>query len=151
MDRYCNMNYMFYQSLKNTGLKYYVVSYDIVCQWSIHLEEHMEKIDDHFWMFATDDINVIFLIPKFHLPAHIPRCHTVFSHNYTLGVGCLDGEALEQGWAKINPLAPSTREIGPRSRHNTLDYHFGDSNWQKITGLGRGFTLRNNAPLTNCA
>jgi hypothetical protein len=140
------MDYMFYQSLKETGLLSYIVSYDIVCQWSIHLEERMKKIDQYFWIFAADNVNAMFLVPKFHLPAHIPRCRSVFSHNYAPGVGRSDGEAPERGWAKINPLAPSTREMGPGTRRDTLDYHFGDSNWQKVTGLGMRYISRDNAP-----
>jgi hypothetical protein len=33
-------------------------------------------------------------------------------------------------------MAASTREMGPGSRRDTLDDHFGDRNWAKITQMG---------------
>jgi len=133
------MDYMFWSTLKNVNLKAIVISYDIVCQWSINLEDHMTKIDEYFWIFNSNDVKAMYLVPKFHLPAHVLPCRTRFSFNYAPGVGRTDGEAPERGWAKVNPLAPSTREMGPGTRRDTLDYHFGDSNWQKVVGLGRSF------------
>lgn len=32
-------------------------------------------------------------------------------------------------------MANSTKEMGPGSRHDTLDDHFGDYNWRKIMSL----------------
>lgn len=84
----------------------------------------------------NEDVNTKFLVPKFHLPAHIKPCRTRFSFNYTPGVGRTDGEAPERGWAEVNPLAASTREMGPGARRDTLDSHFGDYNWRKTIGLG---------------
>ncbi len=54
----------------------------------------------------------------------------------TPGAGLGDGEAPERGWGDLNPLATSTREMGPSTRRDTLDYHFGDYNWRKIVRLG---------------
>jgi hypothetical protein len=77
------------------------------------------------------------LVPKFHLPAHIAACRTKHSFNFTPGVGRTDGEAPERAWNETNPLAMSTREMGPGSRRDVLDFHFGDYNWRKITSLGK--------------
>ncbi|KAG6914117.1 hypothetical protein DXG01_002336 [Tephrocybe rancida] len=135
-ERYCNMDYLFYQSVINSDLESYVISYDIACQWSVHLRERMFKLDHEFFMF-DGSIHVQFFVPKFHLSAHVMACHTSFSFNYGVGVGRTDGEAPERGWAEINPLASSTKEMGPGSRRDALDSHFADYNWRKITGLGR--------------
>ncbi|KAG1787941.1 uncharacterized protein HD556DRAFT_1538926 [Suillus plorans] len=83
--------------------------------------------------FISKAIN--FFVPKFHLPAHIEKCQTTFSFNFKRGVGCTDGEALERGWANINPVASSTKEMGPGARRDMLDDFFGDWNWKKIVGL----------------
>lgn len=96
----------------------------------------MFALDHEFFMF-NGKTHVRFLVPKFHLPAHIAACRTKFSFNYTAGVGRTDGEAPERGWNDINPLAGSTREMGPGSRRDTLDYHLGDSNWQKVITIGK--------------
>lgn len=129
------MDYLFYQSVRRSKLRSYVVSYDIVCQWSIYLKSRMLALDHEFILFQNN-VYVKFLIPKFHLPAHIESCCPRFSFNFTPGVGRTDGESVERGWAEVNPLAMSTREMGPGSRRDTLDFHFGDYNWRKIVGLG---------------
>ncbi|KAG5635682.1 hypothetical protein H0H81_010420 [Sphagnurus paluster] len=41
-------------------------------------------------------------------------------------VGRTDGEAPKRGWAAVNAVTSSTKEMGPGSRHDTLDDHFGD-------------------------
>ncbi|KAG1866481.1 hypothetical protein C8R48DRAFT_747671 [Suillus tomentosus] len=47
------------------------------------------------------------------------------------------GHAPERGWSNINRVATSTKEMGLGSRRDTLDDHFGDWNWKKVTALGR--------------
>ncbi|TFK57878.1 hypothetical protein BDN72DRAFT_732579, partial [Pluteus cervinus] len=72
-----------------------------------------------------------YLVPKFHLPAHVGKCQTQYSFNLHPHVGRTDGEAPERGWSHINPIAMSTSEMGPGSRRDTLNDHFGDWNWKK--------------------
>ncbi|KAG2148677.1 uncharacterized protein EDB93DRAFT_1250112 [Suillus bovinus] len=57
--------------------------------------------------------------------------------NFSRHVGHTDGEALERGWANINPIASSTKEMGPGSWCDTLDDHFGDWNWKHFAQLAR--------------
>ena len=130
------MDYLFYHSIKQSPLKYFVISYDIVCQWSIHLKERILAFDHEFFLF-NGITQVKFFVPKFHLPAHTSVCRSNYSFNYGKGVGRTEGEAPERGWSDTNALAPSTREMGPGSRRDTLDYHFGDHNWQKVIGMGK--------------
>ncbi|KAG6839651.1 hypothetical protein C0991_000506 [Blastosporella zonata] len=143
-----NMDYLFYHSVIYSDLECYVVSYDIACQWSVNLCECMFNLDHEFFML-NDSIQVRFFVPKFHLPAHILACRTTFSFNYGLGVGRTDGEAPERGWAEINPLASSTKEMGPGSRRDALDSHFGDYNWRKVTNMGRTFLCKFKAASTD--
>lgn len=115
-----------------------VVSYDIVCQWSVHLWERMEGLPERI-QIDREGKKFIFLVPKFHLPAHVEKCQTGYSFNLTPGVGRTDGEAPERGWSFINPLSTSTKEMGPASYRETIDDHFGDWNHRKVIGLGRFF------------
>lgn len=129
--RYVNMDYMFLSSLQNHTLLEVVASYDIACQWTRRLFERMAR---YGWKITYDerDVTYLFLIPKFHLPAHQESCQTSFSFNLLPKVGRTDGEAPERGWFFVDPLATSTREMGPGSRRDVLDDSFGDYNWQKI-------------------
>ncbi|KAJ7033047.1 hypothetical protein C8F04DRAFT_958139, partial [Mycena alexandri] len=133
-ERYINMDYMFFRSVAGTDLIRLYVSYDIACQWHKKIWERMEGYDAEIH-FEGEGKFVTFLVPKFHLPAHIEECNLRYSFNLTPNVGQTDGEAPERGWANANPLASSTAEMGPGSRRDKLN-HFNDVNHKKIIGLG---------------
>ncbi|KAF8065144.1 hypothetical protein FPV67DRAFT_1671429 [Lyophyllum atratum] len=135
-ERYINVDYLFLLSLSNHELLSIVVSYDIVCQWSVHVWERMAQYPHKLHIDHDGKVLVRFLIPKFHLPAHIRPCQTTYSFNYNVDVGRTDGEGVERGWSHINPVATSTREMGPGHRRDTLDDHFGDWNWKKTCLMG---------------
>lgn len=94
------------------------------------------------------DIEVEYLVPKFHLPGHVIACRTPFSFNYRHGVGRTDGEGVERGWAESNPLSSSTKEMGPGTRRDTIDCHFSDFNWRKILNMGESFRIQQQPHLT---
>lgn len=130
------MDYLFFSSMRSShGVHVLNISYDIACQWNKNLWSRMSAFP-HKYHINHDEKVITFLVPKFHLPAHIARCQTRFSFNFIKGVGRTDGEAPERGWADINPLATSTREMGPGSRRDTIDDHFNDWNWKKVCAMG---------------
>ncbi|KAG0695571.1 hypothetical protein DFH29DRAFT_984920 [Suillus ampliporus] len=140
-ERYINMDYLFFSTLCHTVLDTLNVSYDIVCQWHKKLWHHCHRMSAFpLSMQLSHAVKTVsFFVPKFHLPTHIERCQTSFSFNFKSGVGQTDGEAPEHGWANINPVASSTKEMGPGAWRDTLDDCFGDSNWKKVVGLGNMF------------
>ncbi|KAJ7846126.1 hypothetical protein B0H13DRAFT_2363209 [Mycena leptocephala] len=121
-ERYINMDYMFFKSLQGTELLRFFVSYDIACQWHKNIAVRMNKYSPEIWLLPEGKY-LTFLVPKFHLPAHIEACNLLFSFNLTRDVGQTDGEAPERGWANANPLATSTKEMGPGARRDALDDH----------------------------
>ncbi|KAJ7500537.1 hypothetical protein B0H11DRAFT_2225527 [Mycena galericulata] len=135
-ERYINMDYMFFKSIAGTDLVRFFVSYDIACQWHINIMNRMATYEAELQM-VDDKKFIVFLVPKFHLPAHIEECNIRFSFNLTPEVGQTDGEAPERGWANANPLAGSTKEMGPGARRDMLNEHFNDWNWKKIVAFGR--------------
>lgn len=141
--RYVNMDYFFLSSIQDTVLRRIVVSYDIACQWSCNLLNRC-KVYPKNALSTTTDLTLTHLVPKFHLAAHIPKCQTAYSFNFTPHVGRTDGEAPERGWSAANGIASSTKEMGPGSRSDTLDDHFGDYNWRKIITIGMFFWNKNN-------
>ncbi|KAJ6488184.1 hypothetical protein C8R47DRAFT_978857 [Mycena vitilis] len=138
-EKYINMDYMLWKSLGGyDDLVSLVISYDIVCQWRINLWTRLLKYKPVLKKRARSGKRYyMWLIPKFHLPAHIEACNILYSFNLTPYVGQTDGEAPERGWANANPLAMSTKEMGPGSRRDCLDDHFNDWNHKKIIALGR--------------
>ena len=129
------MDYFLLSTLRHHDHKRLVISYDIVCQWSRNLLARCELYPKNR-ISASPEPEILFLVPKFHLPAHIAACQIKYSFNLTPGVGRTDGEAPERGWSAVNAVATSTREMGPGSRRDTLDDHFGDYNWRKISAIG---------------
>jgi hypothetical protein len=134
------MDYLYFSSLKDADFIRLISSYDIACQWWVHLWERMAAMPEYLHINLAGK-HVVFLVPKFHLPAHVTSCQTAFSFNLTRGVGRTDGEAPERGWSDINPLAAQTKVMGPASRRETIDDHFNDWNHKKVIGLGEYFTL----------
>ncbi|KAJ6518332.1 hypothetical protein C8R47DRAFT_959834, partial [Mycena vitilis] len=135
-ERYINMDYMFFKSLEGTKLQRFFVSYDIACQWHKNIWVRMSQYDAEI-QFVDDRKFMTWLVPKWHLPAHIEACNVRFSFNLTRDVGQTDGEAPERGWANANPLATSTKEMGPGARRDALDDHWNDWNYKKIIAFGR--------------
>lgn len=129
------MDYMFFMSLAGNPILRLYVSYDIACQWHKNISERMRIFDPEV-QFKDGTKYIVFLVPKFHLPAHIELCNILFSFNLTPFVGRTDGEAPERGWANANRLANSTSISGPGARRDALDVHFQDWNWKKIVALG---------------
>ncbi|KAH7918799.1 hypothetical protein BV22DRAFT_1199825 [Leucogyrophana mollusca] len=146
-ERYINMDYLFFSAVRGSAIQVFNVSYDIACQWHKHLWSRMGMLPSESHIDVSKKI-INFFVPKFHLPAHIPECQTRFSFNFIKGVGRTDGEAPERGWSNINPVSSSTKEMGPGSRRDTLDDHFGDWNWKKVAGLGRSLFRKYNEAKT---
>jgi hypothetical protein len=114
------MNFFFYSGLKDMAIKYIVVSYNIACQWYKKFYSPMAKAFPLSWHINIHDINIHFLVPNLHLPAHIEMCQQSFSFNYAKFVGRTDGKAPERGWYNLNGLAYSTREMGPGAHQAPL-------------------------------
>lgn len=129
------MDYLFFSTLRHSSLQSLNISYDIACQWHKKLWQRMTTFPTSM-QFDYVSKAISFFVPKFHLPAHVEKCQTTFSFNFKRGVGRTDGEAPERGWANINPVASSTKEMGPGARRDTLDDFFGDWNWKKVVALG---------------
>ncbi|KAJ7036439.1 hypothetical protein C8F04DRAFT_1258005 [Mycena alexandri] len=116
-ERYINMDYIFFIGLAGSELSELFVSYDIACQWHKNIWERMKTFNQE-------------------------ACKILFSFHLTRYVGMTDGEAPEQGWSTLNPLAGSTAEMGPGNRRDTINHAFNDMNHKKILGLGKAMLAK---------
>jgi hypothetical protein len=135
------MDYLVLSTLAASSVPVLNVSYDIACQWSKKFWARMETMPTHLRL-PRETLDIRYFVPKFHIGAHIEECQIAFSWNFGKFVGRTDGEAPERGWANINRVASSTKEMGPGTRRDTLDDYFGDWNWKKIAALGTFVFLR---------
>ncbi|KDN33781.1 hypothetical protein RSAG8_13130, partial [Rhizoctonia solani AG-8 WAC10335] len=120
--------------LMNEGTTEIGVFYNIFCQWhknfwarapGIVLPEGKLSQPDRF--FGG--------IPKYHLAGHIDSCYAQYSLNNMHGVGRLDAEGCERGWANLNGASGSTSEKGPGSRIDSLNHCMNDWNWRKLVSM----------------
>ncbi|KZS90570.1 hypothetical protein SISNIDRAFT_386166, partial [Sistotremastrum niveocremeum HHB9708] len=134
-ERYVNMDYIFLSSILGATVCQILISYDIACQWSKNLRERVKgyppELAATFFLFI-----LIFVIPKFHLPAHGEKCQCPFSLNYREGSARLDGEGIERGWAHLGPYSSSHKEKTAANRHDSMDDLLGSWNWRKIKEMG---------------
>lgn len=147
-------------SLRDIKVDRLLISYDIMCQWERNLAKRMADLPPNLQLnFASGQVNCSIIpkffrlahespcrmiaieaaIPKFHLPAHQDMCQIPYSLNFKFGVGRVDGEGIERNWSEMNPVANSMREMGPGSRHDTLDDHCGHRNWRKSVNFGEQY------------
>jgi hypothetical protein len=129
------MDYVILSTLKNTSIDMLVISYDIACQWSKNFPSRVKEFPPAMQLnLMTTSLDCV--IPKFHIYAHGKKCQTIWSLNYRRWMGRTDGEGVEREWSHINPVALSTKVMGPGARHDTLDDHWGAWNWRKVVSLG---------------
>ncbi|KAF9492640.1 hypothetical protein BDN71DRAFT_1420467 [Pleurotus eryngii] len=133
-ERYCNMDWVLLSALQSFALITLYIIYDIACQFKIHFKERMSQVPAKFQL--PDGLEPWFAIPKCHCPAHKQECQTPHSLNLMPGVRRTDGEGIERDWSSLNPIANSTKEMGPRFRHDTIDDHLAHHNWRKLVSLG---------------
>lgn len=139
------MDYLFLSSVVGFVLSSLIISYDIACQWHKNLPTRHAAMPPRLQL--TTNPTIQYKIPKFHLPPHRSECHAPFSFNFTPGVGRTDGEGVERNWSWLNGAAPSTSQMGPGARQDTLDDFMGFSNYRKVVRLGM-LRLLNNIALT---
>ena len=146
-DRYCSMDYIILSALQQTGgIQRVLVSYDIACQWSKNLRKRMLEYADHLQLPEEMEIDVG--IPSWHVNGHGEWCRSHLSLSYIPGVGRTCGEDIETTWSSTNPLVPSTREMGPAARRETLNDHWGGWNFRKIVTFRQSFPLTKGSPVS---
>jgi hypothetical protein len=130
------MDYIFVSSILNTPLRKVIVSYDIACQWGLNwaTRVHAPTMPKH--LRPSPSLEITYLVPKFHLEAHVVKCHAPYSFNYTIGVGRTDGEGIERNWSWLNGVASSLSMMGPGARWDTLDDFCNFANWRRSIELG---------------
>lgn len=112
-----------------------VHSYDIACQWHRNLAKRLGAVPADSKLFESarimPDRVKIFVVPKFHIFAHVLRCFVRCNYSLICYMAQTDGEGCERVWAGANPAAASLREMGPASMRDTMDNMCSSWNWQK--------------------
>ncbi|RDX40788.1 hypothetical protein OH76DRAFT_1365678 [Lentinus brumalis] len=130
-EKWINMDYLFVCAMMRHLRVRKLVSYDIACQWSKGLLERIAKFPSHLRIpLPTGTLK--YVIPKLHWGAHERKNHSQYSLNYIPGAARLDGEGIERRWWWIQPVANSTKSMGPGRRQGCLEDQWSYANWRKI-------------------
>jgi hypothetical protein len=92
--------------------------------------QRMETLPETMHLLI-EQARVWFKVPNFHLPPHVPACHSPYSFHYMFGAGRTHGETVEQNWEFTNGAAASTKMMGLGTRHATLEDLFAFHNWRR--------------------
>ncbi|KAJ7073296.1 hypothetical protein B0H15DRAFT_793030 [Mycena belliarum] len=137
---YANMDYILLSAVLGITTLYLAISYDIACQWQVNLPARMEKMPEHLRLDLSKT-TVTFGLPVWHASAHEKTCQAQNSLTYMVGAGRTDGEGIERTWSVLNPMAWSTKEMGPGARHDAMedriDHHNFEKNIGQVTALPR--------------
>ncbi|KAJ6480218.1 hypothetical protein C8R45DRAFT_1100807 [Mycena sanguinolenta] len=140
-EKYGNMDYIVASAWRHLcTLLFFLLSYDIMCQWSKSLGERLLQRLPPALRFEIARYFVKFVIPKLHILGHLRLCQELYSLLFTLGAAQSDMEGIERIWSSSGLMGASTREMGPGSRQDTLDDFWHYWNWGKVVGMGE--TLR---------
>ena len=110
-----------------------VATYDIACEYFIHLEERFEA---HFPDLVPLIKRMRWGVPALHVQGHQESCTYLFGTAYMECVGHFHGETAEQYWPEANQLGPHVRQMNNGHRQDTMINHHGDWNYKKTMQMG---------------
>ena len=110
-----------------------LVMYDIMCQYGIHLQEHVDRSPE---LSIPSSLELRTGIGLFHIHGHQDSCLPRFSPSYIPGARQVDGEIIETLWAPLNDISRSLCGMTLFHRQEVLDAHMNHSNWKKMVRIG---------------
>jgi Kyakuja-Dileera-Zisupton transposase len=131
-----NMDYSIFKALNFNmdGIEAALISYDVMCQWSVHMKERVIGSD---YLKLRNDLELRLAIGLFHIHGHQDTCLARYSPTFIEGGRQIDGETIETLWAPLNEISRSTRGMSTSHRREVIDDHMNDSNWKKLVDLGK--------------
>jgi hypothetical protein len=129
------MDFIMMAALVGFSLLWLTISYDIACQWKIHLTECVPNLPEELSL-PLDKIKVQYALPVWHAGSHNEDCQDENSLSFKLGVGKTDGEGVERTWSVLNPAAFSTKDSGCGVHADSLAEKINNHNYLKNVGRG---------------
>ena len=136
-----NVDYSVCNALKfnSDGLQEGLVIYDVMCQYSVHLKDHIREVSEYLDLDL--EMKLFGAIGKFHLADHVDSCFAKWTLNFMKGAGHIDGEIMETLWSGMNKVSGAARSMSKAHRQETLDDYMRDANWKKTVGIGGFFII----------
>lgn len=128
------MDYIFWSAVAHDRVDNVMVTYDIGCQWKVHLNTRLQAMPEHLRLKVP---SVHVRLPVWHGNVHEIACRSANSVRYAKGAGKVDGEGPERIWASMNSIAYATKEMGAGVREDTIERFSSHHNTQKNASLGK--------------
>ncbi|KAJ7212313.1 hypothetical protein GGX14DRAFT_564781 [Mycena pura] len=136
-ERYANMDHVLLSALEGVEVERLVFSYDIACQWKVHLLERAKALTEKANISTRlDKFDIQFGLPVWHAAVHELKCRMANSLSFAKGVGRTDGEGIERTWSILNPIGFATKEMGEGGRHDNIEDKVDHVNFEKNVGQG---------------
>ncbi|KAF9032371.1 hypothetical protein BJ165DRAFT_1535064 [Panaeolus papilionaceus] len=130
-----NVDFAFVQALVRTKVdvqQRVTIIYDIACQYSIHLREH---IDGMLAEQGLEMLEIDWAIGLFHVHAHNDKCYFRYSPCFIPGLGIVDGEIMETNWSVLNRHSQALRTANQVGRLEGLDDYTSDLNYKRTMDM----------------
>ncbi|KAJ7103991.1 hypothetical protein B0H15DRAFT_942026 [Mycena belliarum] len=134
-ERYANMDYIVMAALVGFALLLLTISYDIGCQWKVHLATRNKRLPRAIRL-PVEGVNIQFGLPVWHASAHEEECRNNNALSFKQGVGKSNGEGVERVWSVLNPAAFSTKDAGLGQRADIMEGKIDNHNFLKNIGEG---------------
>ncbi|KAG8715757.1 hypothetical protein FRC09_016329 [Ceratobasidium sp. 395] len=109
------------------------IFYDIYCHW---IKNFWSRIGQVLLSGPSLTPSMVFGgVGKYHIAGHTDSCNAQYSPNFIPGIGRLDAEGSERGWADINQASQSSSKKGPGFCIDSINGMMHDWNWRKITAM----------------
>ncbi|KIY61885.1 hypothetical protein CYLTODRAFT_459471 [Cylindrobasidium torrendii FP15055 ss-10] len=129
-ERYSSMDYIWWAATANKQVLRIMASYDVECQWKIHLFDRLKAMPDFLRAGHSDNTDIEVSLPVWHGRGHKGGCEPAETLRNKPGAGMTDGEGVERIWAVTNQKAYATREMQADTRHAALEDHFDRHNFE---------------------
>jgi hypothetical protein len=129
------MDFIVMSALVGFALILLTISYNIACQWKVHLKDRNEKLPPAMRL-PVDNIKIQCALPVWHAGSHNEDCQNQNSLSFKPGVGKSDGEGVKRTWSVLNPAAYSTKDAGLGQRADILEGKIDNHNYLKNVGQG---------------
>jgi hypothetical protein len=75
------MDFILLSAVLNMIIFYLILSYNIACQYGKNFWSRMPSLPESMHL-VIEQARVWFKVPNFHLPPHLPSCHSAFLFHY---------------------------------------------------------------------
>ncbi|KIY61244.1 hypothetical protein CYLTODRAFT_405658 [Cylindrobasidium torrendii FP15055 ss-10] len=130
IHRYSSMDYIWWCAIVGERVQRIMVSYDIGCQWKIHLFERLKEMPPFLQADEDTRPDVEVSLPVWHGKGHRGQCEPAETLRNKPGAAMTEGEGPERIWAVTNQKAYATREMQADTRHGALEDHFDRHNFE---------------------